>query len=350
MSNSKPYKYLHLRLSISFKFIQIIALAAVIILPSFAVHAVGFSILNIPNTNQPNLAVGVWYPSEAIPPSSPNTPFHQALSMDAEISVTSAPLVILSHGFGGWLGGHADTALALAEAGFVVAAPSHTGNTYKDMSSPIDKWLLDRPKHVSTVIDHLREQWKQRSVLENTKIGVFGFSAGGHTTLSLIGAVPNLGLAKAQCDSNPEEFVCRESMVQEMVDAQMGTLPASAWGADSRISAAAIAAPGLGIAYDQQALVNVKVPVQLWSGLVDDRVPHHTNVQTIADALGELSENHWIEDAGHFAFMIQSCTEKLKEFEPDTWAFLCVDKDDFNRQAFHQQMNAEIARFFKEHL
>lgn len=332
------------------KLIHMLAIAALTALPSFAVHSVGFNSLEITTLGDKSLAVGVWYPSDAIEPKTANTPFNQALTIDSDISVSNAPLVILSHGFGGWMGGHADTALALAEAGFVVAAPSHTGNTFKDMSSSSDQWLLDRPKQISAVIDHLQGQWTHKLVLQDSNVGVFGFSAGGQTALSLIGAVPQLSIAKATCESDPEEFVCREGLIQDMLDADMQSLAANAWGTDSRIKAAAIAAPGLGILYNKQALAAVRVPVQLWSGLEDKRVPHESNGQNIADSLGERSENHWVESAGHFSFMIQSCTEKLKKFEPKTWDFLCVDKEGFDRKVFHQKMNSEISIFFNKHL
>lgn len=272
------------------------------------------------------------------------------MAQDAQISVASAPLIILSHGYGGWMGSHADTALALAEAGFVVAAPSHTGNHFKDMGFAINEWIIERPKHVSTVIDYLDKHWDKRSVVKNNKTGEFGFSAGGQTVLSLIGAIPNFALAKGHCDSNPKEYVCEQGMIQEILTAKLDKLPTKSWGADPRINAAVIAAPGLGIAYNKQALTNVIVPVQLCSGLVDKRVPHLSNVKPIANAMGDLSENHWVEDAGHFSFMVQSCTAKLKEYEPQTWAFLCVDKEGFNRQDFHKYMNAQVVRFFKENL
>ncbi len=40
-------------------------------------------------------------------------------------------------------------------------------------------------------------------------------------------------------------------------------------------------------------------------------------------------------DAGHFSLVVQPCTTKLEEYESKTWAFLCIDKEGFDRQAFH---------------
>ena len=58
-------------------------------------------------------------------------------------------MVVLSHGGGGWAGSHFDTTLALAEAGFVVAAITHTGDNFKDRSYALRaRNLIDRPRHV----------------------------------------------------------------------------------------------------------------------------------------------------------------------------------------------------------
>lgn len=315
------------------------------------VSAVGFSLLNIDDKGQAPLQVGLWYPSETEAPKQPNTPFGQALAKDAPIEGKDLKLIVLSHGFGGWLGGHADTALAFADAGFVVAAPSHTGNTFRDMSSPVEKWAIDRPHHISLTIDYLQQEWQQRTTLSNSKVGVYGFSAGGLTAMSLVGAVPNMALAKQHCEQTPAEFGCKEkTLVPAMLAANMQSLPSGAWGADQRIGAAAVAAPGLAFAYDEAALSQVNTPVQLWSALDDQRVPHNYNALPLANYLGERVETHWVNKANHFAFLIQPCTEKLKKYEPDTWDLICTDQEGFNRRDFHQHMNAEMVRFFKEQL
>jgi len=315
-----------------------------------ASDATGFSRLVVETAGEKPLQIGVWYPSDSPVPESPNSPFGQALAIDAPVKGDDLPLILISHGYGGWLGSHANTALAQAEAGFVVAAPSHSGNTFGDMSSPSQQWVLDRPRHISQTIDHIHQRWQQRQVLRDGKVGVFGFSAGGLTALNLIGGRPDLDLAMKHCDNTPEEFVCKEGLIGRLHRHNLHKLPAKAWGADSRIGAAAIAAPGLGIAYDRAALIAVKVPVQLWSGLDDKRVPHRSNAQPIADALGERSENHWIEDASHFSFLTTPCRPALKQAEPETWKLLCVDKPGFDRHAFHQRLNRELARFFRQHL
>lgn len=327
-----------------------VALGCLLALPLNA-QAVGFTQLSIadPDHKQP-LELGIWYPSDAAVPSEPNTPFNQALSLDAKIDSDKHKLVLISHGFGGWMGGHADTALALAEAGFVVAAPSHTGNTFRDMSSSVEQWVINRPHQISTTIDYLQQTWDKRDSLSGAQVGVYGFSAGGLTALSLIGAVPNMQQAQQHCESTPGEYGCRDdTLVPALIAADMHELSDADWGADDRIGAAAMAAPGLAFAYAAETLKAVKTPVQLWSALLDDRVPHETNSLPLSQSLSTV-ETHWIEKAGHFAFMVQPCTQKLKKVEPDTWDFLCIDKEGFDRRAFHTEMNAELVQFFEHNL
>lgn len=326
------------------------ALSGLLAMPTFSAQAAGFSFLSVPDPGHKNIEVGVWYPSDAAAPSSANTPFNQALAIDASISGEQLPLVVISHGYGGWMGGHADAAIALADAGFVVAATSHTGNTFKDMSSTAGEWIFDRPRHISKSIDYLQQQWSQRQALQLDKVGVFGFSAGGMTALSLIGAVPNVQKAQQHCDNSPEEFVCKDGLLSELLQAKPQDLPLEAWGMDPRIKAAVLAAPGFAFAYDQQSFSDNNVPVQLWSGLMDDRVPHASNSAPLAQAMGAHVEMHEVKKAGHFSFMVQSCTEKLKKFEPDTWDFICVDQEGFDRWKFHDHMNTEMLRFFKQSL
>ena len=91
----------------------------------------------------------------------------------------------MSHGTGGWYGEHYDTALALARAGFVVAAVSHTGDTYQDQSRSTA--IADRPRHLHEVIDFMTRDWPEHGRIDAGRIGVFGFSAGGFTALVAVG-------------------------------------------------------------------------------------------------------------------------------------------------------------------
>ena len=314
---------------------------------SLSIEAAGFRQLNISDPGHPDLNVGLWYPSDQSPSGEPNSEFGLAVALDAPMGSTNGGLILISHGHGGWYAGHADTAAALADAGFVVAAPTHNGNTWSDMSSPIEQWALDRPRHVSLVIDHMLEDTNLNRIVDPEMIGVYGFSAGGYTALGLIGGTPDLDHAMQYCSEEPQEFVCTEGMIERMRDAGMHTLPLSAWGYDSRITAASISAPGLGFTYTRSTLENVTADVQLWSGELDESVPTQSNAASLAVQLPQKPETHWIDKANHFAFMTVACRETFKQDDPEEYQLVCGDAQGFDRHVFHTDMHKEMIRFFK---
>lgn len=326
----------------------LIIIATTLCSPS--INATGFKQLQVQDAGEADITVGVWYPSDTPAPANVNTQFGMALALNAAVGNTNGGLILISHGYSGWYAGHADTAVALAEAGYIVAAPTHTGNTWSDMSSPVAQWVLDRPRHISRVIDHLLIHDALSEHIVQAKIGVYGFSAGGYTAVGLVGGVPDLTRAQLHCRNNPKEFACSEGLINAMTDANMDELPASAWGADDRIQAAAISAPGWAFAYSKSALSQVSADIQLWSGMLDDRVPTNTNAAILAMHLPKKPETHWIEKANHFAFLTMPCRDEFKREDPEEYQVVCGDAPGFDRRAFHADMHIEMIRFFNEKL
>lgn len=316
-------------------------------LVSGAAQAAGFRSISVSDAPQPPLDVGLWYPTEAPAPDTPNTEYGLAVAIDAPVGATNRALIVISHGFGGWYAGHADTAIALAEAGFIVAAPSHTGNTWSDMSSPIERWGLDRPRHISRVIDHLLSDPYFSQHIDAEKIGVYGFSAGGFTALSLIGAIPDRDTALQHCVDHPGEFACSEGLIAQLDKADVWSIPPQQWGHDDRVKAAVISAPGMGFTYTRESLDAVSAAVQLWSGELDDSVPTATNAAQLAARLPVRPETHWIDGANHFAFMIVACREAFKQADPEEYSMVCEDADGFDRRAFHHDMHQHMVRFYR---
>ncbi|MDH3666311.1 MAG: prolyl oligopeptidase family serine peptidase [Paracoccaceae bacterium] len=315
-----------------------------IVVALYPVHlqAAGFERASLPST--PPIDIGIWYPSSSPVPDAANTPFRQALAIDGAIEGKGLPLVLLSHGNGGWMGGHADTALALAEAGYIAVAPTHPGDNGKDESASPTEWLVSRPADMSEAIDYMLSDWTYADRIDPGRIGVFGFSAGGYTALVAAGALPDFSLAARHCADTPEEFTCRIGMLDDVDPAKLEPqLRAVADGA--RVSAASVAAPGFGYSFDRKALADVTLPVQIWSGAIDDSVPHETNGANIAANLPNTPEVHVVENAGHFAFLVE-CDPRLKEIKPKIWNRLCVDVDGFDRAAFHKAFNQKIVEFF----
>src|SRR5450755_306726 len=181
------------------------ALAALMLAATPALSA-GFERVSVPDPDGPPLEAGIWYPSGTPASPQPLGAYQQAVATGGEIAGRGLPLIVISHGSGGSFEGHYDTALALAEAGFVVAAVTHTGDNYRDQSA--FGRLESRPHHIKVLVDHMLTGWQHHDALDPARVGMFGFSAGGFTALVAIGGTPDLTKIGPHCQRFPGEFVC----------------------------------------------------------------------------------------------------------------------------------------------
>src|SRR5215469_11216586 len=183
-----------------------LALAAA---PALA-HTVGFQHLTIAaqtaGSDDKPIEIGVWYPSDAPASRQPLGPLMQEVAAGGAAAGERLPLVVVSHGTGGWFGEHDDTALALAHAGFVVAALSHTGDTYDDQSRAAH--ISGRPAQLKRLTDYMLSEWPDHARIDAGRVGAFGFSAGGFTVLAAVGGVPDLAKIAQVCAAHPDRFEC----------------------------------------------------------------------------------------------------------------------------------------------
>lgn len=146
----------------------------------------------------PALSGAIWYPCAAEPTYvalgrlSVAADFGLKGAKDCPVTGAKLPLVIYSHGRGGFFGQQHDTAEALADAGFVVAAINHPGDTVGDPSrrDTLSVWG-SRPADIVRLLDFLLNGWKDRAVIDPARVGFVGFSLGGATGLVLMGARAN---------------------------------------------------------------------------------------------------------------------------------------------------------------
>ena len=285
------------------------------------------------------LQIGIWYPSPATPAPLSVGPTTMNVAVNAPVRGTALPLVVISHGTGGSFLGHFDTALALADAGFVVVAVTHAGDNYADQSRSVD--ILDRPRQVSRVIDHMLSTWEGRAAIDSSRIGIFGFSAGGFTALASIGGIADLFKVGPMCARYPQDFACRLLAKQTAPFA----VPAPADVRDGRIRAAVVAAPALGYAFAPDGLAAVTVPVQLWRAENDVILPHPRYAEAVRLALPQPPDYRVVPGAGHFDFMAP-CGPALASIAPD----ICSSAPDFDRARFHVEFNAQVVAFFAQSL
>ena len=305
----------------------------------------GFEFVEISQPgNAPRIEAAVWYPAQTEPSAEVNTPFGQAVAMRAPVAGAGLPLVLISHGDGGWFGGHATLARDLAEAGMVAVALNHPGNSDGDETSSPGRWIAERPAHLNVVAAHMTTDWRHAEALATGQVGLFGFSAGGHSVLVAAGAVPSVPAMAAHCASRPDEFACAEGMVADVVT-KAPRFPAPL----EDVRAVVAVAPGFGFGFGPGGLDGMTAPVQIWAGNSDRRVPVATNVDPLAEALGDRADVRRVDGAGHFAFL-QPCNPALEGANPRIWEMVCVDEPGFDRARFQEAFNAEIVAFFARQL
>ena len=171
--------------------------------------SVGFQHFTIPDATDvgaPPIEVGVWYPTSATASPQPLGLFTQTVAPDGPVTGQGRPLVVMSHGNGGWYGGHYDTAIILAKSGFVVAAMTHTGDNYKEQSRATD--LHNRPRQLKVLTDYMLAAWPDHVRIDPERVGAFGFSSGGFTVLVAAGGEPDLTMVAPHCAEHPKFFDC----------------------------------------------------------------------------------------------------------------------------------------------
>lgn len=287
----------------------------------------------------PNLSGAIWYPCRAAPKQldlgelGVGADYGLVGVKDCPVTGAKLPLVVVSHGYIGWFGGHHDTAAALADAGFVVAAINHPGDTTKDSTKSDDlSSYVSRPADMVRLLDFLLHDWKDRAVLDPARIGLFGFSKGGYTGLALIGAAPDFGRVARGCTDHSK-------FCEQLSRGDIPTPPH-----DARIRAAVIADPIPGF-FTQSNLAAIGIPVQYWRAEVGIGIIDPNGTARVARALPEAREVHDVP-ASHFAFLAP-CSPQLAAALPR----ICTDKPaSFDRAAFHREFNASVAQFLRDHL
>lgn len=317
-----------------------LVLVAVVVLVAGArrsEHPVGMQVARVETPDGP-VAVAIWYPTSA---RTWPTTFVSGQLLDVAkggpVAGDGLPLVVMSHGNGGSALGHVDLAMALASAGYVVMAPTHAGDNFADPSRQGSPALFSqRATQLRATVDYALGAWPDAGHVDATRIGAFGFSAGGFAVLTLAGARPDMALIAGHCRETPE-FVCEvlRATGSPLVEGPGG---AGEFPPEPRLRAAVVAAPGLGFTFARGGLEDVAIPVQVWSGDRDASVPYASNTGIVEQGLGSRAEPHRIAGASHVSFLAPCGLVGPPAF--------CRDAGGFDREAAHEAMNASILGFF----
>ena len=304
-----------------------------------SVLAAGFARLEVPAADgESALHAMVWSPCATQPTSVEIGPYVVQGVPNCNVAGEKRALVVISHGKGASLLSHHDTATALANAGFIVAALNHPGDSFGDDAARQQLTIFEsRPRDISRLISFMTQHWTYRQQLDANAIGVFGFSRGGYTALALAGAVPNASASAERLCAHwlsSVNSLCRQLKANETQFSPK---------ADPRIRAAVVVDP-LNL-FDTHGLQAVRIPVQLWASEQGGDGVTLAHVEAIRAALPQVPDYHVAQGAGHFAYLAP-CSQTLEKAAPS----ICNDPKDFDRIEWHMKMNSAVVSFFKQKL
>lgn len=310
-----------------------------------AVGSVGFQQVTMVDPQGKPIVVGIWYPSSGPVSLQSVGMYKQEVSVNGAIEGTDLPLILISHGTGGSFASHYDTALALAQAGFVVAALTYTGDNYADQSyTGKNINLINRNRQTKFLTDYMLSIWPQHLHLDANRIGIFGFSLGGFTALVEVGGIPDLRQTALLCKTRPDAPEC--AFVRQRHGDQLAPVAINpTWVHDSCVKAAVVAAPAVGFLFASRGLRNVTVAIQLWRAEKDTQAPDAWNSAVIRKGLPRPPETHVVRGADHYVFLAP-CSLGLAEVAPQ----VCTDAPGFNRTSFHKTFNNAVVAFFRSKL
>lgn len=308
-----------------------------------ALPNVGLDRLSVPVSGDVALPVTLWYPSTSAAQVQTLGPYRLNVAIAGDPAARRMPLIVMSHGTGGSALESVDLAIALAKAGFVVAAVEHSGDNFRDRGRSFTRAnFVARPREVSAMIDFLLTTWRHKGKVDPRRIGMFGHSAGGATSLIIGGGVLDWGQLLRYCVENQETWGCKSGRNLNPAASRADVNPEPVAAADPRVRALVIAAPALAHGFAPAGLTKVRIPVQLWVAGKDEIVPDAGQVTALLRA---RPDSRYVADAGHFSFLAP-CPDGLRAAAP----LVCVDRQGFDRPAFQQEFTRAIVRFFRAHL
>lgn len=302
--------------------------------------------------------VTVFYPTSATETTVRRGDFELKVAMDSVPQPGISRLIVISHGSPGSPWVHFGLAQALVEVGFTVALPEHYADNYKDASDPGPPAWRRRPVEVSRAIDRLSQEPQFGRVLDLSRVGVFGMSAGGHTALTLAGGRWSPSRLRDHCRANlADDFhACagpnfalsgglfdglKKLVISAVINRKLDD-PSWYEHTDNRVAAAVAGVP-FAADFDPKSLEQPKVKLALISARKDRWLVAQFHSDLIAAACQSCELLLDLADGGHGALLAPiPAGSSLSD--------LIRDPPGFDRHVQVPLINSAIRMFFQRSL
>ena len=318
------------------------------LLPS-AHAAVGFQ-----SITASGLSMGLWYPTQSTETPGRIGPFDVTLAFDAPPHPgRSLQPILMSHGNSGRMRNHNLTAKALAEAGFLVIAPTHSidhlvggEDTYKAMN-----WRTVELAHALEAVLQIAEF---RNIVDVSRVHAVGYSLGALTALNAAGAGIDGTLIEAHCSRNVDPAFCDtpswflRQKLRYLRGAKPPPLPRDIASLHYPLpfvngGVAVVAPVGQGATFHGNLFQASKLFIVGFES--DDVTVAKYHAQYLAETFPPDRIAHFSLRAGHHAAFIAPFAKRVTD---DQFIEAAQDPDGFDRGQFLDKLNRELVAFFTD--
>jgi len=260
----------------------------------------------------------VWYPTRKRGTPIAFGPYEIEVGVNAPVAEGRYPLVVVSHGSGGYHLLYRSICIVLAKGGYVVAMVQHHGNNRNNNElAGTHRNLANRPRHVRLTIDAVSQAPELVYQVDSSNVAIIGHSMGGYTALAVAGGKP--------CSERGESI--------EVIP-------------DPRVRALVLMAPATAWYRPLDSLRSITIPVLIFLGEHDNITPRwHADIVREGVADPEQVTIKVVPNAGHFSFLTPFPAHmKSPHFKPST------DPKGFDREEFHERLPTEVLEFLDEKL
>ncbi len=299
-------------------------------------HAVGYREFTTTGAQQQPLTLRAWYPARRPADKQPTTitytapnKFDEQITPGKEITAIGTalrngrpertrrpyPLVVFSHGYALSPIVYSTLVEHYASQGFIVLAPEHN-ETFDQSLDGFWKALIDRPVDIRRSIDYAQKLTGPAAALagmiDMDNIAVVGHSYGGYTALAAGGARFDFAAYKTRCAAltadDPLNFFCGPIVAKESdmaTRAGLRSVPSGLWPSmgDPRVKAV-VSMAGDAYIFDQRGLAELKVPIMVMGGTIDEGTPYTWGAKlSYDDAASKNKTLITFPGAGHMLFI-----------------------------------------------
>ena len=277
-------------------------------------------------------------------------PYHLNVAPEGWPALDSMPLVMMTQGPSRNGLAMVGVALFLARRGMMTAVVTHlggpepgaandAGNGGNGNSGTQPLWP-ELPLQLRAALDAVLDSSPMGFQVDQQRIGVLGYAAGGHAALAAAGGVADPGRVPQICAAHPENRTLCPAGAGTTVAASPKRLEAAA---DPRIRSLLLMDP-VGALFGDGGLSRVTAPVRLYEAEKGDE----SGVLQVARVRGLLPrppEYDLVPGAGHYAFLTPVPASAAARFGATV-----QDPPGFDRAGFHARLNDEVLDYFRRTL